>query len=384
MVHYKRLLSLPEDSFFLWGPRQSGKTTLLQARFPEAHRIDLLRTDERIRYEIAPYLLREELRTISRNQLIVIDEVQKVPALLDEVHGLIENKGLRFVLSGSSARKLRRGASNLLAGRAIVKQLYPLVSAETGWDKMGEATIERGSLPLAITAPDPKQFLAAYAQTYLQEEIRAEALTRNIGDFGRFLEIAARQNGQVTNVSGLARDAEVGRTTVQNYFSILEDTLLGVWLHPWKRRSATRQIAHPKFYFFDSGVCRALTGRLPYPASPEEKGPLLETWLLQEIRAYLDYRQRHYPVHFWKTHDGAEVDLFLEDSKGYLAVEIKSSRRWDGRFNRSLKRLPEIFGGGKVRCFGVFAGERPANWEGIKVLPIRDFLEHLWGDTLIV
>ena len=381
---FARILQPPRQSFFLFGPRNTGKSTWIRKHYPGVLHYDLLDTSESLRMSKDPRNLYREASSKSSGDWVVIDEIQKVPALLDEVHGLIENKGLRFVLSGSSARKLRRGASNLLAGRAIIKHLYPLVSAETGWEKMGEATIERGTLPMAITASDPKEFLTAYAQTYLQEEIRAEALTRNIGDFGRFLEIAARQNGQVTNVAGLARDAEVSRTTVQNYFSILEDTLLGFWLHPWKRKSSTRQIAHPKFYFFDSGVCRALNGRLPYPATPEERGPLLETWLLQEIRAYLDYRHLYYPVHFWKTHDGAEVDVFLEDSKGYLAIEIKSSRKWDRRFNRSLKRLPEVFGEGKVRCFGVFAGDRPADWDGINVLPIRDFLEQLWGDALIV
>lgn len=380
---YTRILKAPQSSFFLFGPRGTGKSTWIRHYFPTALHYDLLDTSESLRLAKDPRLLYREASASRPGEWVVIDEIQKVPSLLDEVHGLIENKGLRFVLSGSSARKLRRGASNLLAGRAIVKHLYPLVSAEAGWENMGEATIERGSLPLAINSSDAREFLAAYAQTYLQEEIRAEALTRNIGDFGRFLEIAARQNGQVTNVAGLARDAAVSRSTVQNYFSILEDTLLGFWIHPWKRKSATRQVAHPKFYFFDSGVCRALTGRLPYPATSEERGPLLETWLLQEVRAYIDYRKLHYPVHFWKTHDGSEVDLFIEDSKGYVALEIKSSRRWDARYNRSLKKLQDTLGADKVRCYGVYAGERQADWDGIRVFPIRDFLEQLWADALL-
>jgi predicted AAA+ superfamily ATPase len=314
---------------------------------------------------------------------VVIDEVQKVPALLDEVHSLMETRGLRFVLSGSSARKLRRGASNLLAGRATVEHLYPLTSAETGWDVMGQAALERGSLPLALTSADPVAFLSAYAQTYLQEEIRAEAFTRNIGDFSRFLEIAARQNGQVTNVAGLARDAAVSRQTVQNYFGILEDTLLGFWLRPWKLKAATRQIAHPKFYLFDSGVARALSGRLPYPPSPEEKGPLMETWILSEMRAYLDYRRLRYPLHYWRTHDGSEVDLLLETHEGFLAVEIKSATRWDARFNRPLKSLATFLCGKPLRCYGVYLGENAARWGDIQILPAREFLERLWRDDLI-
>ena len=355
----------------------------MRQHFPGARWYDLLNTAESLRLAREPRLLYRELEDGARGDWVVIDEVQKVPALLDEVHALIESHGLRFVLSGSSARKLRRGASNLLAGRAVVEHLYPLTSGEAGWEALGERALSCGTLPLAVRSEDPVAFLDAYAQTYLQEEIRAEALTRNIGDFSRFLEIAARQNGQVTNVAGLARDAAVSRPTVQNYFGILEDTLIGFWLRPWKLKSATRQVAHPKFYLFDSGVARALSGRLPYPPGPEEKGPLMESWILNEVRAYLGYRRLAYPLHYWRTHDGSEVDLFLETRNGYIGVEIKSTSRWDQRYNRSLKSLRSFLDGKRLQCYGVYLGEKRSRWEDIRVLPARDFLKQLWSDALI-
>lgn len=380
---FTRLLPPPAASFFLFGPRGTGKSTWIRRHFPEAKSYDLLNTADALRLARDPHQIVREVQNLPPDQWVVIDEIQKVPALLDEVHSLIESRKLRFVLSGSSARKLRRGASNLLAGRAVLQNLFPLVSAEIGWDRLTKAPLEHGTLPLAITSADPVAFLTAYAQTYLQEEIRAEALTRNIGDFSRFLEIAARQNGQVTNVSGLSRDAAVSRQTVQNYFSILEDTLLGFWLHPWKLKSATRQVAHPKFYLFDCGVARALSGRLPYPPSPEEQGPLMENWILHEVRAYIHYRKLGYPLHYWRTHDGSEVDLFLETRDGYLGVEIKSSRRWDPSFNRSLKSLRTFVKNKPLQCMGVYLGDTASEWDGIRVLPAQDFLQRLWNGELI-
>lgn len=380
---FTRQLQPPETSFFLFGPRGTGKSTWIRRHFPEARFYDLLDTSESLRLLRDPHLLSRELGKMVPGAWIVIDEIQKVPALLDEVHALIESKGLRFVLSGSSARKLRRGASNLLAGRALVENLYPLTTGETGWEPLGAGALERGSLPLALSSPDPASFLIAYAQTYLQEEVRAEALTRNIGGFSRFLEIAARQNGQVTNVSSLARDAEVSRQTVQNYFGILEDTLLGFWLRPWKLKSATKQVAHPKFYLFDCGVARALAGRIASPPSHEERGPLMETWILNEVRAYLGYRKLRYPLSYWRTHDGSEVDLFLETREGFIAVEIKSAERWDKRFNRSLKSLRKFLGEKPLRTYGVFLGERSSQWDEIEVLPAKEFLGLLWSDALV-
>ena len=380
---YARLLARPVDSCFLFGPRGTGKSTWIHQHFGGAKIYDLLSTREAVRLRREPEALFREVQADPAADWIVIDEIQKVPELLDEVHRLIETRRLRFILSGSSARKLRRGGSNLLAGRAIVEHMFPLCSAEVGFElDIGRALVH-GMLPLAITGSDAASFLAAYADTYLQEEIRAEALTRNVGGFSRFLEIAARQNGQLTNLSAISRDAAVTRSTVQNYFDILIDTLVGFWLTPWKLKRATKQVAHPKFYLFDCGVARALSGRLPYTPSPEEQGPLLETLLIGELRAYLSYSKVRYPLHFWRSYDGVEVDLLCETNAGFVAVEVKAATRWEHRFNRGLLRIRDELGRDRVTCVGVYRGERPALWGDVQVLPVLDFLRRLWDGAVL-
>ena len=238
-------------------------------------------------------------------------------------------------------------------------------------------------MPLAVTGADPAGYLLAYADTYLEEEIRSEALTRSIGSFSRFLEVAARQNGQVTNLSGIARDASVPRSTVQNYFEILKDTLVGHWVYPWKLKRATKQVAHPKFYLFDCGVARALSGRLPYPPAPEEEGALLETLLYAEIRAYIAYAKLRYPLYYWLNYDGVEVDILCETQRGFVAVEIKSAVRWERRHHRGLERMRTELGAHRVRCYGVYRGTRPARWNDIEILPVMNFLRRLWDGHII-
>lgn len=376
-----RLLPTPTQSFFLLGPRGTGKSTWIRERFPTAVFYDLLRADEALRLTKDPGLLRRELAQAKRGTWVAIDEIQKIPSLLDEVHALIEERGLKFILSGSSARKLRRGGANLLAGRARIIHLFPLVSAELGKRFSVTKALQHGLLPASIADDEPAGYLAAYAQTYLREEIFAEALTRNLGGFARFLEIAARQNGQITNASNVARDAQVARQTVQGYFEILSDTLVGFWLEAWKLKRATKQVAHPKFYFFDPGVARALSGRLAYPATPEEEGFLLETTLLHEIRSYLSYRGLRYPMHFWSSHDGVEVDVLIEDARGFVALEIKRATRWEPRFGLGLTRIQKEMK--RVRPLGVFQGPRPLMSGGIEVVPVQEFLRRLWDGEWI-
>lgn len=383
LIMLTRLLKKPTISFFLFGPRATGKSTWIKQHFPDAIYYDLLNTREKLRLSRDPGLLFRETETQPPGTWVVIDEVQKVPGLLDEVHRLMESRSIHFVLSGSSARKLRHGASNLLAGRAIVQHLFPLVSVETDFEMTVSDTLRYGTLPLAITGGDPVAYLSAYADTYLQEEIMAEALTRNIGNFSRFLEIAARQNGQITNVSSIARDAAVSRQTVQNYFEVLVDTLIGSWLHPWKLKRSTKQVAHPKFYLFDCGIVRALSGRLPYPPAPEEEGHLLETFLFNEIRAYISYERLHYPLYFWCSYDGVEVDLLCETGQGFLALEIKAASRWDKQYNRGLNRIRSELGPQNVTCYGIYQGERQLTWNTITVMPVHSFLQHLWNGDIM-
>jgi predicted AAA+ superfamily ATPase len=380
---YERMLPVPSGSSFLLGPRGTGKSTWLRRGFPEAAFYDLLDLREVTRLQRDPSVLYDEASSLPSGSWVVIDEIQKVPELLDVVHRLIEGRGIRFILSGSSARKLRRGGTNLLAGRAAMARMFPLVSAEVDHRVTFPGVLGTGMLPRAVADPDPVPFLRSYAETYLQEEVRAEALTRSIGGFSRFLEIAARQNGQVTNLAAIARDAQVARTTVEGYFDILVETLLGSWLRPWKLKSANKQVGHAKFYFFDAGVARALSGRLPYPPSAEETGPLLETFVLGELQAFLAYSGLRYPVHFWRTHDGAEVDFFLETRRGFLALEVKSSARWDRRLLRGFRRISELMPKSGVSCLGVFLGPRELRLDGTRVLPVGQFLRELWSGAIV-
>ncbi len=377
---FRRFLPRPAETTLLLGPRATGKSTWIEQNFPRAPSYDLLRSSEALRLARDPSVLTHELSSLAPGSWVVIDEVQKVPALLDEVHHLIERRKLRFLLSGSSARKLRRGGTNLLAGRALRADFFPLVSHECGTIPPLER-VAFGMLPRTATLERPQPYLRAYCETYLREEVQSEALTRNIGGFARFLEVAARQNGMVTNASNIASDAQVARQTVQGYFEVLIDTLLGFWLPAWRPRRKTKVVTHPKFYFFDAGVARTLGGRLAYPPTPDELGILFETYLLHEIRAWLSYTERAYPLAYFRTHDAVEVDLLFESNKGHVAIEIKSTTRWHKDHLKGFRRVSEEIPG--VRCLGVYAGERPLKVEGVDILPYGTFLKRLWAGDLI-
>lgn len=384
LTMFTRQLDKIESSAFLLGPRGTGKSTWIRETYRKNTVVyDLLNTTELIRLSREPSLLYQETAHLPPGSWVVIDEIQKVPALLNEVHRIIEEKKIRFILSGSSTRKLRESGVNLLAGRALTYNMFPLVSREVGFTFDLEKQILYGMLPDSYVSANPKKYLQAYGETYLKEEIREEALTRNFGSFARFLEIAARQNGQLTNTTAIARDAGVARQTVQGYFDIVVDTLIGFWLEPWKLKRTTKQVAHPKFYFFDSGVVRALSGRLAYPPTPEELGPLFECFILNEIRAYLHYTELDYPLYFWRSHGGIEVDILLETSRGFVAIELKHGKRWDKRFNRGMHRLAEELKAGKVNRIGVYTGERKITIEDVMVWPALDFLQHLWSGEIL-
>jgi uncharacterized protein len=368
---FTRLLTAPKHSALLLGPRGTGKSTWMDHQISPVRSYDLLVNSEVLRLSKNPSLLGLELETLKAGSWVTIDEVQKVPSLLDEVHRLIERKKINFLLSGSSARKLKKGGANLLAGRAEILHLFPLVSEELNHQFEIETVISQGLLPLAVTRKPSHDFLRSYAETYLKEEIQNEALTRNLGSFARFLEIAARQNAQITNVSNISRDARVARQTV-----------IGSWLPAWKVKRATKQVSHPKFYFFDTGVVRALSGRIPYPCTSEESGSLLETWILNEIKAYMSYRKLHYPVYFWSSHDGVEVDIFFECKKGFVGIEIKHSARWEKKFSNGLFRISTELPKNKIRLYGVFNGPRTLKIDDITVFTVKDFLKKLWSDDL--
>jgi predicted AAA+ superfamily ATPase len=380
---FTRRLPPPEASFFLLGARGTGKTTWIQEHFGDAFHYDLLLTNESLRLSRDPSLFRQECLAQPDGAWIVVDEIQRVPALLDEVQHLMAKKKQRFVLSGSSARKLRRSGANLLAGRAEVRSMFPLVSSEIGDRRPLDEVLTNGMLPLAVTGARPAAFLKSYCDVYLREEVQAEALVRQIGPFARFLEVAARANGQTINVAGIARDAGIARQTTQEFFQILVDTLLAHWLPAWKLKKAIKQIAHPKFFLFDSAVARHLAGNAHLPIQAEERGLLMETMLLHEMRAWLHYHDREDPLAYWKTHDGAEVDFVIETAKGLVAIEAKSTKHWDNRWNRGIEALRERLPKGVRAAYGVFDGERALQQEGILVLPWRQFLTRLWSGDLL-
>jgi len=373
-----RLPKCPKDSFFLLGPRGTGKSTLLKHWFPDAFWIDLLDERELFRFLGTPGTFAQSIEAQPTSRWIVVDEIQKAPHLLNEVHRLIE-KGRRFALSGSSARKLKSGGVNLLAGRAFVHHLYPLTRQELKGRISLDQFIEYGGLPRVALEPDLSdrmERLRAYVGTYLSEEIKAEAVSRKIESFSRFLRVAALANGQTTNLTNIARDAGVSRSTVGNYFSILEDTLIGSFLPAWQPRLKIKEVNHPKFYFFDGGVFRDLTDRLGEKPTPEERGVLFETAVFNELRAALEYHRQRGTLFYWKTHDGLEVDYVWKKGDRLVAIEVKSTPVWKPEFNRGLISLRSVMKS-PVHCLGVYAGDRRLNLPFGFVHPFDEFSEML-------
>ena len=379
---YNRLITKPKDTFLLLGPRGTGKSTWLETEFPTLQKFDFLDTQLVLKYSMNPGRFYEELKSLRPGTWIVVDEIQKVPSLLNEVHRLIEKHKLKFILSGSSARKLRTSSTNLLGGRAEVIRCFPFVSREMGNKFNIVRTLEFGSLPKAHLSPKPHGFLRSYLETYIQQEVIAEALVKNLGSFSRFLEIAAIQNGQTVNMANIARDAKVARPTVQGYFQVLVDTLLGDWLPAWKLKAATKEVAHPKFFFFDSGVARVASGRLPYDLNSEERGFQFETYIFHELKAYMAFSEKHYKLHYWRTHDNDEVDFVFEDKKGFVAIECKSSDEWLNSYNGGLKILGQKLETKNIRLYGVYLGEREIDVNGIRIFPVKSFLENLWSGKI--
>jgi uncharacterized protein len=376
-------LDLPQGrSAFLWGPRQTGKTTLLRSRFPGSLWYDLLRTDLFLDLTRHPARLREELLAADEETLsrpVIIDEVQKVPQLLDEVHWLMENRGIRFILSGSSARKLKRGKANLLGGRAWRFQLLPLTSREVGSLDLRRA-LNRGMIPSHYLAEQFERSLKAYVRDYLKEEVFDEGLTRNRPAFSRFFEAMGYSHGELTNFANIARDSGVDGKTAKEYYQILVDTLLGTWIPPFKRRQDRHVILKAaKFYLFDVGVAGALVGRRIMQLKGEAFGKALEHFVLMELLAHASYRELHYPVHFWRTKSGLEVDFVL--GEGEVALEVKGTSRVDGRDLRALEAFRSEY---SPRQAIVVCNERTERVVGkLRIVPVPTFLEELWSGEIM-
>ena len=380
--YIQRLLQPPTQSFFLFGPRGTGKSTWVRHELPEAHRVDLL--DEALyqSYLARPGQLADELRPLAPGTTIVLDEIQRLPALLNEVHRFIEERRLRFVLCGSSARKLKQHGTNLLAGRALRRGLHPFVPAEQGRAFDLDTVLSFGSLPVIWQAPSRRDALVAYVQMYLKEEVQAEALVRNLPGFARFLPIAALFHGQTLNVAGLARDAEVSRTTVAGYLEIIEDTLLAFRLPAFEGRMRIRERRHPKLYWIDAGLVRALKRQLA-PPTAEEMGPLFEGWVANLLRIHNDYSELFDECFYWAPAEAArtEVDFLLKRGREWIAIETKTGQRAGSDELRGLRAIQEMKG--LVRRLLVFRGPRRLRTnDGIEVWPIATFLEALAENQL--
>lgn len=378
---YERLLDLREvlkhRSLFLFGPRQTGKSTLVRHIFPEAAYYDLLEADTFRELSARPESLRQTLSPQQR--VVIVDEVQKLPALLDEIQLLIErDKGLRAILTGSSARKLRRGAANLLGGRAWVCRLHPLVSAELGFSRLLDR-LSRGGLPAILDSPRPTEDLRAYVGTYLREEIRAEGLTRSIEGFSRFLEIAGLSSGEQVNFTAVASDAGVPASTVREHYQILEDTLVGHQLPAYRRTVKRKPVATAKFYFFDVGVANTLKRTGPVQEGSDAYGRALEHQIFLELRSFLDYRRLDLGLAYWRSLSQFEVDFVVGDQ---VAIEVKAKPRVSTRDYKGLLALAEET---RLRRKIVVCGEkrRRKTDDGVEVVPVKDFLRDLWSDRIL-
>ena len=365
---------LKRKSYFLLGPRQTGKTWLIRHSLGNSRLYDLLDSNTFLSLSHDPGRLAEELTT--RGEVVVIDEIQRLPILLNEVHRLIEERGTRFLLTGSSARRLRRGGVNLLGGRARVQRFHPLTSAELGARFQVEKAVGRGLIPSMYFSDDPQPDLGAYAGVYLQQEVIGEGAARSAPAFSRFLRIAALTNGTIVNFTNAANDAQVPRTTVYEYFEILKDTLILHELPPWRKGRKRKPLASSKYYFFDAGVVGALQGREFRRGTPEF-GQGLETLLMHELTSWRDYRSGE-TLSFWRSTSGFEVDFLIGD---HTAIELKAKATVSGNDLKSLRAISEEATFRRLICVCLEASPRRVG--SIQILPLANFLGALWSGEYV-
>ncbi len=375
MATIARFLELPRGSCFLFGPRGTGKTTFLRTALPGALEVNLLRPELYRELSARPERLRELVLGAPTGSDVVIDEVQRVPELLPVVHDLIASgSGRRFVLTGSSARKLRRSGTDLLAGRAVLRTMHPFMAAEWPHFKL-ETSLVHGLVPLVVTADDPEDVLRAYATLYLEQEVQAEGLVRNVGAFARFLEVISFAHANVLNLSNLARETSVSRKTVEGYLGIVEDLLLAWRLPVFTRKAQRATAAHPKLYLFDAGVFRSLRPSGPLDRPEEVAGAALEGLVAQHLRAWAAYDGRDWELSYWRTRSGVEVDFVVYGGAGFWAVEVKHTAKVRREDLRSLRAFCEDYPA--CEPIYLYRGEDHRVVDGVRCVPVAEFLAGL-------
>lgn len=380
---YSRVLKPSRQSFFLLGPRGTGKTTWLKDTFPEALQINLLEEKRFQNYLGDANLFAREMQAVPNGTSIVIDEIQRIPSLLNEVYRFIEEKKFQFILSGSSARKLKKNGINLLAGRALKKEMFPFLPEELGNDFRLEEILRYGSLPVVWNKEEKREVLESYVNLYLKEEIQQEALVRNLPGFVRFLPIAGILHGQVVNTSNIARESEIARTTVSGYLEILVDTLLGFFLPAFDGKLRLKERKHPKFYFIDPGIPRALKKQFSEPGI-EEKGFIFEGWIAALLKSYQSYNHLFDHWYYWQPLESPnlEVDFLLEKENQVIAIEVKTSTKIKSDFFKGLQAIAKEKK--VIRKILLYLGDSVQKVDGIEILPLRDFLTLLEKNKLFL
>lgn len=376
MDFVSRFLQVPDTSFFLFGPRGTGKTTWLRQVLGDALWVNLLDPEEYRRFQARPERLRElVLARRSESRTVVVDEVQRVPEILHVVHDLLESEvGARFALTGSSARKLRRGGVDLLAGRAVLRTMHPFMASE--WPGFTlQSALEVGLIPLVVDAVDPTDVLRTYAALYLEQEVKTEGLVRNLGQFARFLEVVSFSHGSVLNVSSVARDTGANRKTVAGFLEVLEDLLISFRIGIFTRKAKRQTAQHPKFYFFDAGVFRALRPSGPLDRPQEIDGAALEGLVAEHLRAWIAYSNLDVELFTWRTRSGVEVDFVLYGEDGFWAIEVKNSREVRPQDLRGLGAFGEDYP--MSRRLLLYRGERELQKGPVTCLPAEEFLARL-------
>jgi len=379
MKFIPRSLRAPKDSFFLFGPRGTGKSTWINHIFPECFKIDLLNSELERTYSAKPERLIEEVRRLAPGSYCCIDEVQRVPELLSIVHLLIEEEnGIYFILTGSSARKLRRNVTNLLGGRALLRHMGPFLASELQEEFSLEKALKVGLVPLVWEANEPFEKLKTYVAVYLKEEVQAEGLVRNLGDFARFMEVLSFSHGQLINSSQIARESHIKRTTVDNYLQILDDLFLSFTLPVFNRRAKRDVISHSKFYYFDVGIYRHLRPKGPLDQISELEGHALEGLIAQHLRIWVMAQVENHQFSFWRTRSGLEVDFIIYGPKGFWAIEVKRNSHLSPTDVRGIKAFQDEYP--EAKCCILYGGLRKEIYHDILCIPVEEFLKTIDPD----